>query len=141
MQAKKLTPNLMVEKVNTSLEFYKMHLDAEVILTVPTLGEFDFAILQIGETELMLQSRNSLSEEIPDFQDRTTGGSFTLYFEVEDIEACYKNLRGRVEMVQDIHETFYGTREFSFKDPNSYIIALSGKVESKDDEDADDDEI
>lgn len=62
---KKLTPNLMVENVAKTIDFYRDILGFEVLTTVEGDNETAFAIMQRDNVELMFQSRNSLSENVP----------------------------------------------------------------------------
>ena len=36
-----------------------------------------------------------------------------------------EQLRDKVEIVVDLHTTFYGTQEFYFRDLNGYILSFS----------------
>lgn len=125
---KKLTPNLMVEDVQQTLAFYKEVLGFAVITTVPEQAPFDFAIVQREQVALMFQSRASLSDNVPALTGSPIGASQTFYIEVEDLLALYEQLRGKVEIVVDLHKTFYGTQEFYFRDCNGYILSFSEAV-------------
>ena len=122
---KKLTPNLMVEEVAPTLKFYREVLGFEVVMTLPEQAPFDFAIVQRDGVELMFQSRASLSENVPALAGSPIGASQTFYIEVTGLDALYPQLRDRVEIVVDLHTTFYGTREFYFRDVNGYILSFS----------------
>lgn len=122
---KKLTPNLMVENVNKTVEFYKNILGFEIVMTIPEKGTFQWAIIKNGNVEIMFQSRENLSKEIPKLKNKEIGGSPTLYIDVLDIKALYEKLKDKVSIIQDMHITFYGTQEFSIKDINGYILAFA----------------
>lgn len=121
----KLTPNLMVEDVNQTLEFYRQVLGFEVLATVPEQGVFDWAMVKEGDVELMFQTRESLTQEIPAFAGATIGGSLTFYTDVVDIQNLYDRLRDKVEVVEELHTTFYQRKEFSCRDCNGYFLAFS----------------
>jgi quercetin dioxygenase-like cupin family protein len=72
---KKLTPNLMVEDVRQTLAFYQDILGFEVVMTLPEKAPFAFAIVRRGGVELMFQSRQSLSENVPALTGSPKGGS------------------------------------------------------------------
>jgi lactoylglutathione lyase len=127
---KKLTPNFMVEDVRKTIEFYQEVLGFSVITTVDNEDEIGFAIMQREQVEIMFQSRKSLSENVPALSGSPIGASQTLYIEVSDIETLYEALRDKVDIVVDMHSTFYGTREFYFKDINGYILSFSEANES-----------
>jgi uncharacterized glyoxalase superfamily protein PhnB len=122
---KKLTPNLMVEDVARTLAFYREKLGFEVLTTLPEQTPFDFAILRRDGVELMFQSRASLSNNVPALTGSPIGASQTFYIEVTGLRELYESLRDKVEIVVDFHTTFYGTREFYFRDINGYILSFS----------------
>jgi len=125
MILKKLTPNLMVEDVQQTISFYSDILDFEVLTTLPDQPPFDFAIMKRDQVELMFQSRSSLSENVPALTGQSLGASQTFYIEVDGITELYEDLRDKVEMVVDLHTTFYNTREFYFRDLNGYILSFA----------------
>jgi uncharacterized glyoxalase superfamily protein PhnB len=126
---KKLTPNFMVENVGKTLDFYRDALGFETLTTVENDGEIGFAIVQRDSIELMFQSRASLSENVPALTGSPIGASQTLYIEVSDIGQLYEQVRDNAEIVVDMHNTFYGTREFYFRDVNGYILSFSQPVQ------------
>lgn len=125
---KKLTPNIMVEDVNRTIQFYKEVLGFELITTVPEEGQFGWAMMKRGGVELMFQSRASLTEELPAFADRAIGGSLTFYIEVDGLQDLYAGIKERVTIVQDMHTTFYGMREFAIQDCNGFVLSFSEPV-------------
>ena len=125
MMLKKLTPNLMVEDVARTLAFYRDVLGFEVIMTLPEAQPLDFAIMKRDGVELMFQSRSSLSDNVPALTGSPIGASQTFYIEVTGLKDLYQRLRDKVEIVVDLHTTFYGTQEFYFRDVNGYIVSFS----------------
>ena len=123
---KKLTPNLMVEDVARTLAFYRETLGFELLTTVPDQAPFDFAMVKRDGVELMFQSRASLSENVPALIGSPIGASQTFYIEATNVHELYDSLREKVEIVVDLHSTFYGTQEFYFRDLNGYILSFSG---------------
>ena len=129
MTITKLTPNLMVKDVNKTIEFYENMLDFKVVISVPDTGNFDFAILSKDGIELMIQKRESFISELPHMCDSVIGGTFALYIDVEDIDEIYNKVKGTCKILSDMHDTFYGTKEFSCKDINGYVLTFSESVE------------
>lgn len=125
MTLKKLTPNLMVEDVQQTLAFYQDVLGFKVSMTLPDQPPFNFAIVQRDEVEFMFQSRSSLSENVPALTGHPIGASQTFYIEVEGLKKLYEALREQVDIVVDLHTTFYGTQEFYFRDMNGYILSFT----------------
>jgi len=128
---KKLTPNLMVEDVNRTIDFYRDLLGFEVQVTVPEQGQLDWAMLTRDGVTLMFQRRSSLAADIPALADAPVGGALTFYTEVDGVEALRAQLDGRVEIVHDLRDTFYGTREFCFRDCNGYLISFSESIDEQ----------
>lgn len=129
---KKLTPNIMVKNVNETINYYKQNLGFEFIMGVDEkkevkMGNFDnsiltWAMLKKDNIEIMLQRNDSLIEELPDLKEVKMGGTFTLYINIQDVKSFYEKIKNNVEIIKDIHKTFYGADEFVIKDLNGYII-------------------
>jgi uncharacterized glyoxalase superfamily protein PhnB len=129
MRLKSLTPNLMVEDVNRIVEFYRDVLSFDLLASVPEGGEvLDWAMMQRDGARLMFQSRSSLSSEVSPLQGMPIGASQTFYVEVADIQPLYDQLTGKVDIINELHSTFYNTREFYFRDPNGYIFGFSEEL-------------
>jgi len=98
----------------------------ELLMALPSNDNpVDFAIMQRDNVEIMFQSRASLSENVPALNGALIGASQTLYIEVTGIDQLYSQVHGKADIVVDIHTTFYGTREFYFRDLNGYILSFS----------------
>ena len=52
-----------------------------------------------------------------------------LYVHTDEIENLCRQLKGRVEMVEDLHDTFYGMREFIIRDLNRFWITFGQPVQ------------
>ncbi|TDK33229.1 VOC family protein [Luteimonas terrae] len=48
----------------------------------------------------------------------------TLYLTVEDVEACFAQLQGRVPQAWALQDMPYGAREFGIVDPDGYVLAF-----------------
>src|SRR5438045_1223167 len=108
MNLKKMTPNVMVENVNATVAWYRDVLGFALLTSVPEEGQFDWAMMKGGEVELMFQTRASLGGELPLMADRPIGGALTFYTDVEEVQGWYDRLKNQVQVVQDMHTTFYG---------------------------------
>lgn len=47
-----------------------------------------------------------------------------LYVFVVDVDDLRRSLKGRVEFVEDLHDTFYGMREFIIRDLDRFWITF-----------------
>ncbi len=125
MTMETLTPNLMVRDVNQTIDWYKLHLDFRLQMSVPEEGQFDWAMIGRDSVELMLQSVESVTRELPEFKDRPVGGSFAMYIRMNGLRDLYQNLKDQVKVLQELNKTFYGTIEFTVEDCNGYVLTLS----------------
>lgn len=125
-----LTPNIIVDDVNETIDFYQNVLGFEMISSVPEKGKLDWAMMKNGETMLMFQNKESIENELPMLNDLPSGGSFTLFFVVDDVMAIFEKVKSEVDIVQDIHTTFYDMIEFSFADINGVIVTLAQRIAS-----------
>jgi uncharacterized glyoxalase superfamily protein PhnB len=134
----KITMNLMVADVNEALDFYEKVLGFRLVMGVPAGSQqivtaregnpaLGFAILQRDEVELMLQSRQSLCDELPEFKSRPVGGTITLYIQVASARDLYERIKDRVTVVKDLHTTFYGAEEFCIRDGNGYVLTFASR--------------
>lgn len=137
MMLKKLTTNMMVEDVNRTVDFYNDILGFEFVMAVPENSQevvttrqkdqvLDFAMMKCGNVEMMFEDisgNNSL------FKGMHIGGSLTFYIEGDNIKELYGTLKEKVEVVKELHITFYGMEEFYIKDCNGYILAFAEKQE------------
>jgi hypothetical protein len=84
-----------------------------------------YALVKHNSIELMFQSRESLTADMPYFAGKTPGASVSFYFEVDDINSYYDTLKGKIETVKDKYTTWYGMREFYISDCNGYILGFA----------------
>jgi len=124
---KKITPNLMVEDVNYTVDFYRDVLGCfELVSSDPKEGRLDWAMVACEDVELMFQSRKSLSKSVPVFEDIKIGGSLVIYIEMEDVEELYDRIKkDKVTIIKDLHTTHYGMVEFIIKDCNGFVLVFA----------------
>jgi catechol 2,3-dioxygenase-like lactoylglutathione lyase family enzyme len=122
---KKLTPNLIVNKIEDSLPFWIDRLGFEKTVEVPEGKQLGFVILQRGDVELMLQSRASLAKDVPAIADAAYRS--VLYIEVANLAPIRKALSGWPPAAAE-RTTAYGAREIIVRDPdgNSVFFAQHG---------------
>ena len=136
----KIWTNMSVKDVNKTVEFYQDVLNFEFVMGVPMNSEeivpkYDSAVdlvyclLKHGNVEMMFQESNSLNETVNCIDPKSCGGTLTFYFETDDIEGLFNKVKGKAEVVRDIHQTFYGMKEFYCLDCNGYVLGFSQPVE------------
>jgi uncharacterized glyoxalase superfamily protein PhnB len=133
---KKITANIIVSNVNEILDFYEKILGFSLVMAVPEGSQqvvtvrdaaipLGFVIIRRDDVELMLQSRESLVKELPSLAASPVGTSFTLYIQADDIEALYKGIKGKAAIIEDLHTTFYGAREFCIRDCGGHVLTFA----------------
>ena len=110
------TPMIHVPDVRASAAWY-----AAIGFTVrETHGDggdgLSFAILEAADTRVMLNAggRASAAER----------REVDLYVDVDDVDRLFASVRDRVEVVEGLHDTEYGMREFIVRDPNGFWITF-----------------
>lgn len=119
-------PNLMVTDVDAATSFYEA-LGFRRVSRVPKEGGTgNWAMLTGGDAQLMLQSIESIADDLPVVgKDRSMGGAWVNYLTVSALDEVRDALPEEATVVVDIRETFYGSREFYIADPDGYIIGFA----------------
>jgi len=128
MQVRKLTPNLIVRNVETSLKFYREVLGLQTGMTVPEQAPFVFGSVTNGAVEVFFNDQKVVAAEYPKLAE-TIGASMTLYIEVDSVEAVLervKNAGAKISM--PVTEQFYGMKEFAFEDSDGYTITIAQRM-------------
>jgi len=120
---KQIIPHLIVNNVNESIQFYsdKLGFKADYIQK-DTNGNENFAILKNGSVEIMLGYQTSELKKLNGF-DRV-GASAIFYFEMDDVNSYYNQIKDNVKIIRDLGDTRWGTREFWIEDCNNYYLSF-----------------
>ena len=116
---KKLTPNLIVPRIEACLPFWIERLGFEKIIEVPEGKELGFVILRRGSVELMLQSVASVATDVPPIA--AGAHRSVLYLEVDDLAPIRKALEGWPQIVPE-RTTAYGAREIIVAEPAGNVV-------------------
>lgn len=123
---KNITTNLMVESVEKSVAFYQDILGFSMVTSVPgETGGLQFAILTKDGLNLMMQEKSNMIKEYPILNTARVQPSVTLYITVDNFEQAYENIKANHEILNDVHETFYGAKEFAIADINGYVLTFT----------------
>jgi hypothetical protein len=117
----KLTTLLLVDAIETQLPSWE-RLGYRVTTRVPEAGPAGFAILTGPAGELMLQTRASLQDDLPDVAKR--GPDFLLYGDVASIAQAKQALPDATVIV-GLRKTFYGATEAWLELQDGTILGLS----------------
>lgn len=115
----KATPMLHVPDVEATTEWYRS-IGFEVRDKGSDGQDIVFALLAFGNSELMLSAGGEASVAWRREVD--------LYVEVDDLDAAFRKVDGKAELVEDRHETFYGMREFIIRDINRFWITFGQRA-------------
>jgi uncharacterized glyoxalase superfamily protein PhnB len=120
--AKKVVPMIHVPDVRATVEWYQT-IGFTVITTYDDGDELSFAMLSFGSGEVMFNAGGQQSTS-----DRR---EVDLYVYADDVDGLYGRLNDRVEVVEGLHDTFYGTREFIIRDLNRFWITFGQPVPTR----------
>jgi uncharacterized glyoxalase superfamily protein PhnB len=124
MYVMKITPVLVVDSVESSLEFWAGRMGFEKVLEFPEGDAIGFVILVKDGAELMLQSLASVKNDEPKF---ALPSHASLFIEVEDFADTQKRLEGYpVAMPERV--TFYGMREVGVFEPGGHTVVFAVKT-------------
>ncbi len=123
MVIKKFTPILLVEEIENCLPFWEKQMQYEQTASVPHHGKIGFVILKKGESEVMLQSRASLSEDLPEVFKKLGDKNIVLYADVDSLEDIEESKT--VQILVPRRETPYGAHEVWIREPSGNIIGFA----------------
>ena len=121
---KAITANLIVESIEDCLPFWGERLGFARTVEVPHGDKIGFVILKHGDTELMLQSRASIADDVAGLGGETFRS--TLYIEVAQLAPIRKALTGWARVVPE-RSTPYGAREIIVRDPAGNVVLFSSR--------------
>ena len=119
-----LTVNIFVKDINTTIRFYKL-LGFEVAMSVPEEANPVWTMLTYGGATIMVQTLDSLGDELPDIDRTRPGGALLFYIKLKQIHSFFDKLKDKVEVVKGLDKTFYGATEFTIKDTDGYYLTFA----------------
>jgi uncharacterized glyoxalase superfamily protein PhnB len=121
----KSTAVLHVRSVEPSLKFWTERFGFKKTIEVPEGDRLGFIAIENGSVEVMYQTYSGMKADPANPLARAVeqGPSF-LFMEVSDINAVAESLKG-AEIVQPIHDTFYGSKEIVVKEPGGHFVIFS----------------
>jgi len=122
----KITAVLYVDQIEPGLPFWVDKLGMTKIVDVPEGDRLGFVILNKGQAELMIQTRESLAKDVPALLDMAKS-SPGLFIEVDDFAATLQAVEG-LEVLLPVRETFYGMREIVVREPGGNAVCFAAKI-------------
>lgn len=123
-----LTPNVIVNDVNKTVEYYQRFLGFVLVAFVPEAGVYNWAMVTRDGVNLMFQSLQSLHEDMPTLQIESKGSIGTFFIKLKGIEQLHAQLKDQVEIASEMRVTFYGMKEFTIRDLNGYFLTFAEEI-------------
>jgi uncharacterized glyoxalase superfamily protein PhnB len=119
----RIVPMIHVSDVDATAQWYaSIGFEIRNVNRVCDNGEIDWALLRLGPSEIMLNLGGHPSS--------APRREFDLYTHVDDVDGLRRRLNGKAEIVEDLHDTFYGMREFIIRDCNGFWITFAQPTDS-----------
>jgi len=124
VSVQKITPILFVEALELCVKFWTERMGFEKTIEVPDGDKLAFALLKKGDLEIMYQSFDSADKSDMAVGVLARKGPSFLYIEVADLQEIVGVLQG-IDLAVPVHDTFYGAKELSVKDPAGHFISFA----------------
>ena len=116
-----VVPMIHVPDVSATVDWYTS-IGFKLIRHNEEDGEINWAKLLFGNSELMINAGGKPSDNHRRDVD--------LYITTDDVDDLYRRLKGRVQVVEDIYNAFYGMREFIIRDINGFWNTFGQPVQT-----------
>ena len=116
-----VVPMIHVPDVSATVDWYTS-IGFKLIRHNEEDGEINWAKLLFGNSELMINAGGKRSDNHRRDVD--------LYITTDNVDDLYRRLKGRVQVVEDIYNAFYGMREFIIRDINGFWVTFGQPVQT-----------
>jgi catechol 2,3-dioxygenase-like lactoylglutathione lyase family enzyme len=113
-----VSPRLPVHDLRRTIAFYRDLLDFEVVGVWPEKLP-TFVILERNGVRLQFFTPE------PPIRENASLAEVVIQFDVDDVKSLHALLSPHVRIEWGPEVYWYGCREFSFRDPNGYMVVLS----------------
>lgn len=114
-----VVPMIHVPNVSATVDWYTS-IGFQLLRVNEEDGEVNWAKLTFGNSEVMFQSGGKPSTEHRREVD--------LYILTDNVDELHWRLKSRVEVVQNLDDTFYGMREFIIRDINRFWVTFGQPI-------------
>ena len=122
INVRKVTPILVVDRIEPCLPFWEGQLGYARVAEVPHEDALGFVMLVREGSGIMLQSQASLAVDLPAIAARKP--SVVLYADVASIDEAIAAMNGP-EVIVPRRTTFYGATEIGVVDPAGNVVLLA----------------
>lgn len=120
MEPERVVPMIHVPDVRATVDWYQS-IGFKLNYSFDDGGDgLSFAGLSFGRGEVMFSSGGQPSQQRRREVD--------LYVYADHVEDLYERLKDRVEIVEGVHDTFYGMREFIIRDINRFWVTFGQDI-------------
>jgi len=130
MKILEITPILIVDRIEPSLELWTKRLGFEKPVAVEHAGALGFAMFVRDGHPVMMQTKASIAADSKAATDAIGARGAALYLDVDSLDAALAATSGFTR-VFEVRETFYGTREFAVLDPSGQLLIFAQLLEKK----------
>ncbi|MFX0050979.1 MAG: VOC family protein [Candidatus Hermodarchaeota archaeon] len=122
----KLEPMIYTTNIETAIKFYRDVLEFEILEYYPNDENPTWVCLQIGEDKFSIgKTFKNINHKL--HPRGVDGSGVQFYINVTNVDQIYEKYRNKVEIVDDIENKPWGDREFTFRDPDGYLISFFSK--------------
>jgi uncharacterized glyoxalase superfamily protein PhnB len=119
------TPILHVTSVEPWIKFWTERFGFKATIEVPEGDHIGFVSLEKNGIELMYQTYSGMKADPKNpLADAVEKGPSFLFMEMPDIQETIRALNG-AEIVQGLHDTFYGSKEIVAREPGGHYVIFS----------------
>src|SRR5438874_12680510 len=104
-----VVPMIHVPDVSSTIEWYRS-IGFKLVRSNEEDGETNWASLSFGNSEIMLNAGGKASTDHRREVD--------LYITTDNVDDFYRRIQDKVQVVEELHDTFYNMREFIIRDIN-----------------------
>jgi uncharacterized glyoxalase superfamily protein PhnB len=124
----KITPELIVPDVDAALDYYQNILGFERVDAVPAEGPKEWALLRLGQAEIMLESAKAVQAEFPALESAAKPAGAIFYLEVENMADFWPKIEPRAEIIRKLYKTPYDSQELALRDLNGFILIFGERA-------------
>lgn len=124
-------PLLQVFDMPTSIAFYCDKLGFKLVTrSQPGEAHFDWALLQLGDEQLMLNTAYEQHNRppTPDPRRIAAHNDTCIYFGCPDVDAAYEHIRAKGIKTEPPKVAPYGMQQLYFSDPDGYQLCFQWKA-------------
>lgn len=129
MQLRKLTPVMIVDRIEDALDFWERRFGFSRTIEVPHEDRLGFVALARDGVEVMLQSVASVGADVPALVPSGPASAVGLFIVVDDLAPFLEAAQG-CEITVPERRTFYGAHEVGVRAPGGAVVVFAAFAEA-----------